>query len=261
VWLDVVATNLLDDPAVAGIVTHARDVTSRHRADALAADQALILEHVARGEVLEVVLGEVAEMVERWLPDTMGVVVTREGSRLDVAAAPHLGDECVAILERLEVTSPGDGRPDPRFCVLPTQDLRPYGYETSWAAAIGDGGFGALGAVIAYRRARGEPTPADRQLLELAGNVAGICIERGHAERRRRDGAAPDRLTGVRATDPTGLLIIRAWVEYGSSAPLRAELSQTSDVSNGIERQSVHSNVVEVGTEVQAWLREVLSGT
>jgi len=65
----------------------------------------------------------------------------------------------------------------------------------------------------------------------------------------------------VRAKDPTGLLIIRVWIEYGSSAPLRAELSETSDVSNGIDRQSVHSSVVEVGTEVQAWLREVLSGT
>jgi hypothetical protein len=64
----------------------------------------------------------------------------------------------------------------------------------------------------------------------------------------------------VRPKDPAGLLIIRAWIEYGSSAPLRVELSTTSDVSNGIVRKSVHSDVVEVGDQVQAWLREVLTG-
>ena len=60
--------------------------------------------------------------------------------------------------------------------------------------------------------------------------------------------------------DRTGLLIIRAWTEDGSSAPLRAQLSMTSDVSIGMERKSVHSDVIEVGCEVQAWLREILGG-
>jgi hypothetical protein len=58
--------------------------------------------------------------------------------------------------------------------------------------------------------------------------------------------------------DRTGLLIIRAWVEPGSSAPLRAQLSTTSDVSAGIEHRSVHTEVTDVCTEVQTWLREIL---
>jgi hypothetical protein len=60
--------------------------------------------------------------------------------------------------------------------------------------------------------------------------------------------------------DRTGLLIIRAWTEDGSSAPLRAQLSMTSDVSMGMERTSVHTDVIEVGTEVQSWLRGILQG-
>jgi hypothetical protein len=60
--------------------------------------------------------------------------------------------------------------------------------------------------------------------------------------------------------DRTGLLIIRAWTEDGSSAPLRAQLSMTSDVSMGMERTSVHSDVIEVGTEVQSWLAGILEG-
>jgi hypothetical protein len=58
----------------------------------------------------------------------------------------------------------------------------------------------------------------------------------------------------------TGLLIIRAWIEEGSSAPLRAQLSMTSDVSMGMERSSVHSEILDVGVEVEAWLKEILSG-
>jgi len=61
--------------------------------------------------------------------------------------------------------------------------------------------------------------------------------------------------------DRTGLLIIRAWTEDGSSTPLRAQISKTADISTGIERESVHSDVIEVGAEVETWLREILAGT
>ncbi|HSO97017.1 MAG TPA: hypothetical protein VLV81_13370 [Acidimicrobiia bacterium] len=57
----------------------------------------------------------------------------------------------------------------------------------------------------------------------------------------------------------TALLIIRAWIEEGSSAPLRAQLSMTSDVSNGMERTSSHSDVADVGTQVEGWLRKILA--
>jgi len=60
--------------------------------------------------------------------------------------------------------------------------------------------------------------------------------------------------------DRTGLLIIRAWTEEGSSTPLRAQLSQTADISTGIEHESVHSDVIEVGAQVETWLREILAG-
>jgi hypothetical protein len=60
--------------------------------------------------------------------------------------------------------------------------------------------------------------------------------------------------------DRTGLLIIRAWVEDGSSAPLRAQLSTSSDVSIGIEHESTCTDAADVGVEVQTWLKEILAG-
>ena len=62
-------------------------------------------------------------------------------------------------------------------------------------------------------------------------------------------------------TDRTGLMIIRAWVEDGSSAPLRAEISMTANVAIGMEHTSVHSDILAVGSEVQTWLREMLIGS
>ncbi len=58
--------------------------------------------------------------------------------------------------------------------------------------------------------------------------------------------------------DKTGLLIIRAWVEEGSSERLRAQVRSTTDVSRGIERTLTFARTKEVGSAVQDWLAEVL---
>jgi hypothetical protein len=59
-------------------------------------------------------------------------------------------------------------------------------------------------------------------------------------------------------TDKTGLLIIRAWVEEGSSKPLRADVRATTDVSAGFDRTVTLARPEEVGATVQEWLAEVL---
>jgi len=58
--------------------------------------------------------------------------------------------------------------------------------------------------------------------------------------------------------DPTGLLIIRAWVEPGSTAPLRARIQITDDISGGI-RTLVMSQPGEVEGLVSQWLRDLLN--
>jgi hypothetical protein len=56
-----------------------------------------------------------------------------------------------------------------------------------------------------------------------------------------------------------GLLIIRAWVEEGSSEPLRAQVRLTGDVSKGFERTVNLTRIQAVCGEVEAWLRGVLA--
>ena len=59
----------------------------------------------------------------------------------------------------------------------------------------------------------------------------------------------------------TGLLVIRAWIEEGSSEPLRAHIRLTTDVSSGFEQTMTLSQVPAVCQAVETWLGKVLSGS
>lgn len=59
---------------------------------------------------------------------------------------------------------------------------------------------------------------------------------------------------------PTGLLIIRAWLEQGSSEPLRAQLRRCTDISAGLDREFTLVRVEAVSTAVQEWLADFLAG-
>ncbi len=55
------------------------------------------------------------------------------------------------------------------------------------------------------------------------------------------------------------LLIVRAWVERGSTRPLRAKIRLTKDVSNGFEKTATVTSP-EAGAEmVKEWLEDVLA--
>ncbi|HEX7444582.1 MAG TPA: PAS domain-containing protein, partial [Acidimicrobiales bacterium] len=81
----------VDDPAVRGFVVNIRDVSARRRAEDLLAEQADLLEAIARGAPLEVTLAKITAMVERNLDavtavvgviDDDGVIRVRSGSGL-----------------------------------------------------------------------------------------------------------------------------------------------------------------------------------
>ena len=61
------------------------------------------------------------------------------------------------------------------------------------------------------------------------------------------------------SSDRTGLLIIRAWIEEGSSEPLRAQVRLSTDVSTGFERTLTLARPEAVCDTVQEWLADILS--
>lgn len=65
----------------------------------------------------------------------------------------------------------------------------------------------------------------------------------------------PDMGRGARA----GLLIIRAWVEEGSSAPLRVQIRLTTDVSKGYQQTMNLSDIEAASAAVERWLMDVIA--
>jgi hypothetical protein len=61
------------------------------------------------------------------------------------------------------------------------------------------------------------------------------------------------------AAHRSGLLIIRAWLEPGSTRPLRAHLRLSTDVETGFDREVTLANVDDVSSVVEGWLRDILA--
>lgn len=58
--------------------------------------------------------------------------------------------------------------------------------------------------------------------------------------------------------DSTGLLIVRAWTEDGSSEPLRFSIRQTTDVSIGFRSAVTLTDADATAEVVRLWLQDVL---
>ena len=95
--------------------------------------------------------------------------------------------------------------------------------------------------------------PRLRRRAETLSSVAGDDTD---AEGEALPGDQPPANTAR-----TGLLIIRAWVEEGSSNPLRAAVRATTDVSAGFDRTMTLAQADEVGATVQDWLVEMFGDT
>jgi len=61
-------------------------------------------------------------------------------------------------------------------------------------------------------------------------------------------------------SDRTGLLIIRTWIEQGSSEPLRAEIRFVTDAAAGIEHTLTFTRPEAVAAAVQEWLTDFVNG-
>ena len=205
-WIESIAVNLLHDPAIGGVLVDGHDVTDRRRAELVAADQARILEGVARGVPLSATLDAVARLLERWVDDARAVVaVAGEDRVLHVTASPSLPAGCLEALEGLAVPVDTPGMPD--ATVRHTIDaaagataatLAEHGFASWWGIPIGDAGGGRhLGAVLALRQDQAEPEPRDRRLLEVAASLSAVAIERDQSAARLSHQALHDALTGL----------------------------------------------------------------
>ena len=178
--MEALANNLLDDPAVGGVVFNCRDVTERKRAEGLLADQAYVLDLIARDAPLMEILHVLAKVIESEASGARcAVLLLDEGAEaLTVAAAPslvdvglHEGDGLVVGPEagvsgtaafRREPVVTTDVASDPLW-----RDTRPMalarGIRAAWAtpiiAAAGDRVLGVLTVYFDEPRRPGRQRP------------------------------------------------------------------------------------------------------
>jgi diguanylate cyclase (GGDEF)-like protein/PAS domain S-box-containing protein len=159
--IEYTAVNRFDDPTVNAAVITSRNVSDLRRAERLLADEALILELIARAAPLDDTLGSIERMVEY-----------------------HTG-AAVEILLRAPAT------PETTF-------LRDTGVPGGWSAPIVDTqSREVLGAIRVRQRNEARPSDRERNVADVASHLAAIAIERDRHQRELEQQARYDQLTAL----------------------------------------------------------------
>ena len=247
--LETMATNLLDDDAVGGIVLISRDVTERVLATELAAGQAEALGKISRRRPLAETVASLARAVEAQTPCARLTVVlfgidaapdSPHGARLP---APVLG----AVVAALWPESPRGAGEVRRSVVVPDlaaapgwSDLDPEGdVGALWAAPIArSDGSDALGVAVVHLDHPVAAADAELRVLHSVADLTHIAVEAVTAEARLVHQASHDPLTGlpnrVLFLDRTAVAISRLSRSSRTVAVLFVDLDRFKTVNDSL---------------------------
>jgi PAS domain S-box-containing protein len=177
----------------------ARDITERKQSESWLAGQKQILESIAKSVPLGETLNTLVETIEQQSRGVMGsiLLLDRDGEHLLHGAAPSLPDSynaaihgvaigpnvgsCGTAVYRGEQVIVTDIASDPLWENY--RDLAfSFGLRACWSTPILSSQNQVLGTFAMYYPEPHTPTDFERQLIEVAKNLAGIAIERKQAE-------------------------------------------------------------------------------
>ena len=156
-YCEGIAVNRLDDPLIQGIVLTSRNITARKRTELLIRSQARILEAIAKGDPVEDALAEVRLLVEDSVP----------------------GGKCTIELDR----------PNAEAVAV---DDHPWG-----RALVGVTHVVRLGILRVSLDEDRMPTTEEGAVLDTAGHLAAIALERARSEEGMARLALHDPLTAL----------------------------------------------------------------
>ena len=234
--VETVAANLLDDPAVGGMVLNSRDITERERAAGLMAAQADVLASIARQTSLEDTVSALSHAVAAQAPGARYTVVLvgQTGGPLTVLGAPLHG----TVLDRITLAADGPARdrpptdhrprtgdrdgsddraasddrdtpgdPERRGTVIVADVAADPSWQqvrascdvgSVWAATIRTSDHdGVLGYSVVHFPEPRAPDTLDRRLLEVSAHLAHIAVEGAATQARLVHQASHDPLTGL----------------------------------------------------------------
>ena len=192
--LEAVAVDLSSEPAVGGVFVVARDASDRKRAEAVVADQAAILERIARGADSSTPWSRSATWSSGGSRAGSPPCSSARASRRSCASSPRRSrrrrsstrstarpfrSRCSGSCRRASSSR----RPAPVTPSPPTtrRSRRP-GSGCWWAAPMfASDGVAMLGGVGLLLPDMREPHPVEEQILVAAGSLAAIAVERDTA--------------------------------------------------------------------------------
>jgi diguanylate cyclase (GGDEF)-like protein/PAS domain S-box-containing protein len=275
--IEALANNLLDDPAVGGVVFNCRDVTERTRAEGQLAGQAQVLDLIARDAPLMETLDALAKVIEAEASGARCAILLLDdvAETLTVAAAPSLIDvglhEADGLVLGPEAGASGTAafRREPVISADVARDplwresrqvALARGIRAAWSTPIiAADGDRVLGVLTVYFDEPRRPGPAEEGLLELAAHLADIAIERSHAQTQLAHQAAHDALTGlpnrVFFLDRIALALARTQRSRSSVAVLFLDLDRFKFINDSLGHDAGDRLLVALGKRLQEVIR------
>ena len=204
-----------DGEAIRLIGTHV-DITARKKAEAFDEKNAEIMEMIATGRPASEIYPEIALMYEGRHPGMRCSMLELQDGRLMHGGAPSLPKEYCDAVHGLENgpnvgscgTSTYTGKrvlvenieTDPKWAKIKHVAL-PHGMRCCWSEPIKSSSGLVLGAFGMYYNHPALPNEEESNDLKSAARLASIVMERDHAQKRIRELAYVDALTGLASRD------------------------------------------------------------
>jgi PAS domain S-box-containing protein len=197
--VSMTASPVLTAGPIEGYIIY-RDITARKRAEALLAGEKRLLEMIARGDSLPLLLNALCRQVEMTATGSLCSVllVDPNGRQLRAGAAPSLPlDYTQALDGRLieagigpcgdallskEPVIASDFRTDERWSAEYRALALSHGLLACWSTPILSLEGQALGTFAMYYREPRSPTPEEHNVIEQFRDIASIAIEQTQAE-------------------------------------------------------------------------------
>lgn len=197
---------------VIGLAGISRDITAAKWQETLRRSHAALLEMIVHGEPLPNILEAIVTTVENLLDNLTGSILLVEQDRLRSAAAPSLPQSYTSLIDGLEIgpmvgscgtaawrrdaVYVSDTFQDPLWKDFVEIAMR-HGLRSCWSTPIMGNGGVLLGTFALYSGMVREPSAIEKEIIEMATNIAGIAIDRRRIEERVHFMAHHDPLTGL----------------------------------------------------------------
>jgi diguanylate cyclase (GGDEF)-like protein/PAS domain S-box-containing protein len=212
-WLELTGINMLDDSSVQAVIIISRNVTLQRQIEAVHRTQAEVLELIACGAPIDLVLTRLAQMVEEHTPDAQVALLLRDDELLRLGAGRRLDAAIIEMLDGARVSSASGAVRD---CLLSarrvTATLADADIDDDSRALLERAGFRsftampivqepdpdvAAGVLLVLLERRDGLGPEEELVAANAARLAAIAVQRHRTELQLSHLAHHDKLTGL----------------------------------------------------------------